>query len=100
MQVVGADAVHKEAGVLADVLRRSREETSVSAWEIRWPALENWGPGSSLSKPSSPRAALKNPSPPLALFLCQRLGDEQMLWKEVRGLEQGHHLPPAPFGLP
>lgn len=29
VQVVGADAVHKEAGVLADVLPGSREEASV-----------------------------------------------------------------------
>lgn len=44
VQVVGADAIHKEAGVLTYVLWRSQEGTSPSAWRFARLPWQTGGP--------------------------------------------------------
>ena len=83
MQVVGADAIHKEARVLADVLWKSREETSLSAWRLSQTGDPTWPVG--FPKPASRRCCLEGllPSPGWrTLLFCQRFHDEQILWKD------------------
>lgn len=92
---MGADAIHKEAGVLADVLQKSREEISLSVWRFTHLPLQMGGLHQS-SNPASPREAWKALLPPpgrRTLLFHQSLGDKQILWKDFG------ELPPSSWPM-